>query len=222
MLYNVFMSYLSELQFNNLLTQPPYWDQAKKRETLPSPTDGEISTISFKTLRKKSLDEQGIPNTPSPLKKMRKLDSEHPLVKKALEFQQTNDITAGRNVAITVFNSPRSKSLQYVISATSGPPGAPHSELKVLDEVPPHIKMDISNIKAIFTQRKPCKGCTRKLDLLDKENTEVMWEAHHTPHKKRQRKNEELYQKIQNSRGIRVANPKVRKSLSFATSTGMR
>lgn len=180
-------------------------------KSLPSQQTKETektNTLALKALRKVDLDNMQA--SESPMKNIRQtIYGECPFSLKALKWKKENDITAGRNVSIVIFRLSDS-TLAYTIAATSGPPGQPHAELEALDELPNNVEKD--HILAVYSERKfCCKGsnCHRKVKLaIDKENTEVVYNVHHTPNQKRQRENELEFQELQSEMGIRLARSK--------------
>jgi hypothetical protein len=172
---------------------------------------------SLKRVRKQDLDDLGISG--SPLKNMMQTEyGGSPRSLKIVDWKKGKDITAGRNAAIVIFRHPGTGELGYTIAATDGPPGAPHAELRALDALPEAVKRSKENILQVYTERKPCQegsDCNRKLKLAIGENTEIIYGAHHTPHKGRREESEFALQVKQHDLGVRVANPEFKKKLRF-------
>lgn len=202
---NEIASVLLKRAYNERESPPP----------LPKPQDQLISPVALRTLRKKDLDDLGVSD--SPLKNMETTNyGDCPFSRKAIEWKKENSITAGRNVAIVLFKHHLSQELDYTIDVTEGPPGAAHSELKAYDALPKEVKVNRENIVYVYTERKPCRhgsNCARKMKNSLGEKTQILYSAHHTPDKKRQRESEFGLQAKQHEEGIRVANPEYKKRL---------
>lgn len=170
---------------------------------------GEPSTPTKRLAKKtkQQLDVEGVTRTP--LKELRQLPyGNDPFSQRAIRMKREEDVTAGRNVAIVVFQSPNSKEVRHTIARTDGPPGPVHAEIDAYDKVPAYIRENKENILHVFTERKPCLHCTQKLKSVLSKETPVSYAAPHTPDKARQRENEAMFQKEQAELGVRVARQK--------------
>jgi hypothetical protein len=173
--------------------------------------------LSRKT--KRELDVEKVSSSPFKVLRQLPLGSD-PFSQKTLTMKKEEDVPAGRNWAVIVFQSPNSKEKRHIIRRTDGPPGPVHAETDAYDHLPQHVKENKENILAVFTERKPCAQCHRKLKSVLHENTEVLHnDGPRTPTKARQRENEAKFQEEQAAFGVRIARQKKPKSKKAKTSS---
>jgi len=187
-----------------ILAQPPYSpvaEQGKSSRSMFLPDDlGSPAKVS--EVRKRHLEEAQASS--SPFKKARTAHyGKEPLSQKMISYKKENDITTGRNGALIIFTSPKSKKKRYTIAATEGLPGNPHAELKALDKVPSHV----TKVDLIYTERAPCKhgsNCHRKLKFVTSDESEIVHSVQYPADQQKRKMTEKAFREQQEYLGIRA------------------
>lgn len=182
---------IPQKELTTILSQPPY-----------IPVEGATLRTPVK-MRKRDLKR----TQHSPFGKIDKENyGEGWLSRKVIQWKRENNVSAGRNVSLVVFGD------QFIITATSGPPGGPHSELLALSLLPTHIPKEL--IRLVYTERNCCPLCHAKLKEWLSPETVIIYSAPYTPNSKRQRVNEVALQALQIREGIRA--PSAKKILKYS------
>jgi len=127
--------------------------------------------------------------------------------KLVIQHKKSNNITAGRNVAVIRYKS-LDDQVHDIIESTLGKPGDAHAELRAYDRLPQDVRAKPENILVVYSERKPCtKGsnCYLKIKALIAETTHVYWSVDHPENTSTRHKVEAAFQKFQGSFGIRVS-----------------